>query len=79
LGYPYEMLVAVAMVISAEFLKRKKVDDSTWHKFSSDIQVIGHRGCSLNAPENTLASKLTFFTCFSNFCILNRFIYPNCL
>ncbi|XP_067948441.1 glycerophosphodiester phosphodiesterase 1-like [Watersipora subatra] len=35
-------------------MKARKTDDLFWNRLKKDVTIIGHRGCSLNAPENTI-------------------------
>jgi len=52
------VLLASILFGAAELFRGRKSDDAVWKKLYSDLSIVGHKGCALNAPENTLASKL---------------------
>ena len=54
------ILVASILFGAVEIMKARKSDDFVWKRLRQDIDVIGHRACAINAPENTLAGTWVF-------------------
>lgn len=51
------ILLAALMFGALEIMKGKKTDDIAWQSITKDLSIIGHKGCALNAPENTIAGE----------------------
>lgn len=55
----YTAILVVSVLFGGlEIVRPRKSDETAWRKMTKDLTVIGHKGCAMNAPENTLAGKV---------------------
>lgn len=51
------LLIASLLFGTIEVMKARKTDAGVWKRLIGDITTVGHRGCAVNAPENTVAGN----------------------
>ena len=66
----YSSILLLSVLFGAvEVLKARKTEGIIWKDLIEGINVIGHKGCAMNAPENTIAGWLLIIVAYyGTFC-----------